>query len=149
MTGCSPCMKATRELVVPRSMPTMRSVVILQFSNRVIVVNLKPLVFASTLAREQFVITRLHNYSIFQRFIYISNQIPQVRSPIQQVHHFVSDVAPILFSSIVGKAVPIVPICLQFLGQRLVLLLQLQLLFAYFLNQGRIVFAELFLHAKL
>src|ERR1700684_128675 len=71
-TGLSPCMKATRELVVPRWIPTMRSVDILQFVNLVIE-------YLESLSREpenNYSITRLHNCSIFQHFVHIPYQIP-------------------------------------------------------------------------
>src|SRR5579863_10589527 len=96
--GLSPCMKATREFVVPRSIPTMRSVAIIQQSALSIQHSANP--------------ASRHRMLSLKHFTHVPNQIPDVRPSIQQVYHFVEDFAPAFLRSIAGEAVPFVPIFL-------------------------------------
>src|SRR5512142_2224275 len=76
-TGFSDSMKATREFVVPRSMPMMRSEPICNF----VIGNLLIVGFNCK-------IPRLPNYKILllsHRFVDVADQVPDVISAVQQV----------------------------------------------------------------
>src|SRR5271156_3886929 len=83
-TGLSPCMKATREFVVPRSMPTMRSVAIVaNAEGRTQNSEVTPLFL---LLHSDFILLTL----CFQNFPNIPHQIADVIAAVQQVHHLVA-----------------------------------------------------------
>src|SRR5882762_1158037 len=155
-TGVSPCMNATRELVVPRSIPTMRSFDILssrcrcRWRERVALGGPH---FAhdrySHLNRRRDWPSADCSRLALQHFIHIPYQIPYVGAPVQQIHHPVANLEPVVFPAAVDRPVPIAPVASEFLQKRLVLFFQLELLAADFFDQRRIVFAQLFMHAKL
>src|SRR5712692_35072 len=101
-TGVSPCMCATREFVVPGSMPTMRSVLIaVQIAD-----------FRLQIENQKSAISNLK--SAFQHLVHIPDQIPDVVPPVQQVDHLVPHPVAIFLATAVHDFVPLVPIGLQF-----------------------------------
>src|SRR5216683_3733890 len=90
-TGELPCINATRELVVPRSMPTMRLVEAIQN-------DLKS--------------------SIPECLIHVSYQIPYVAAAVEQVHQLVANLMTARFVGRVCSRVPGIPVALQFIEQR-------------------------------
>src|ERR1700686_5867023 len=82
-TGLSPCMKATREFVVPRSMPTMRSGdIVLNAEVRSQNAEVKAAVLTSA-----FLL--LTSDLSFQDLTHIPDQIADVVATVQHVHYLV------------------------------------------------------------
>src|ERR1022692_1997813 len=81
-TGLSPCIKATREFVVPRSMPTMRSDAIDAISN---------------LKSSNWQLAKCQLLMAFQYLRHIPNQVPDVVAAVQHVHHSASFLLAFLF----------------------------------------------------
>src|SRR5258708_2539424 len=101
-------MKATSELVVPRSIPTMRSFAMIQIYE---LPNLRIVEFGFSVLNSS--IRKSVNLSIFQRLIHIPNQIPDVASPIEQTHHPVQPTAPFLLVLVLYRSIPLVPVSFQ------------------------------------
>src|SRR5271170_7644163 len=88
-TGLSPCMKATREFVVPRSMPTMRSEAIV--ANAEGRTQNEEVTASFSLLHSYFLLLIFLLLTLsFQNLAYIPNQVPDVVAAVQDVHHFVA-----------------------------------------------------------
>src|ERR1019366_2235374 len=100
-TGRSPSMYATNELVVPRSIPTMRSFAMLRFS-----------LFAKPRCARSLSEQRP---SALQHLVDVAQQIAQVAATIQYIHHlvahghaiFIQNARPLLGA--INQGIPFVP----------------------------------------
>src|SRR5579864_9462014 len=140
ITGESTCMYATRELVVPKSMPSMRSSAALS-----------PLFFLAT--ANLFVFQAADAGSLCCLLtndgIHIAHQISNVRTPVQQVYQLVTHAGPGLPVLRFGKRVPFVPELLQFSRQLAEFLLKAVSRLLQIAGHIGIVLAHLLIHAHL
>src|SRR5208282_6259463 len=73
-------------------------------------------------------------------------------SAVEHIQNLIENLLPVVFGSVGGsfvhQLVPLVPLGLQFVEERVVFFIQRKLGFADFLKQGGVVFARLFLGAQ-